>query len=169
MKSIYKVCVPAIAAIFVFSPVAAIAQSSPAVKEDKAQLKTDESALHREQKRLKSDRSTMKSDRMEGKMAAESKDAERVYKDRQGIKGEYKDISADKPGSPQMKADKSALQREEKQLNTAESRMKADKAEGKMAAESRDAEKVYKDSQAIKGERKDIAADKAKLGSDRKN
>ena len=36
-----------------------------------------------------------------------------------------------------------------------------------MAAESKDAEKVYKDQQAVKGEKKDIAADTAKLKADR--
>ncbi len=146
MKSIYKVCVPAIAAVFAFSPVAAIAQPSLAVKEDKAQLKADESALQREQKQLKSDQAMMKEDRLEGKMVAESRDSMRVYRDRQGITGEEKDIGNDQPGSLQMKADKTALQREEKQLSTDEARMKTDKSEGKMAAESRDSEKVYRDS-----------------------
>ena len=47
-------------------------------------------------------------------MAAESKDAERVYKDQQAIKGEKKDIAADKPGSLQMKSDKAALQKRRK-------------------------------------------------------
>jgi hypothetical protein len=46
--------------------------------------------------------------------------------------------------------------------------MKADKKEGKMAAESKDAEKVYKDKQAVKGQQKDIAADKANLKADQK-
>jgi hypothetical protein len=169
MKSIYKVCVPAIAALFVLSPVAAAVQSPSAIQEDKVQLKWDESALQREEKQLKSDQVMMKSDRMEGKMAAESRDAERIYRDRQGIKGENKDISADQLGSPQMKEDKSALLREEQRLGTDESTMKTDKAEGKMAAESRDSEKVYKDSQAIKAEKQDIAADEEKLKSDQKN
>ena len=38
----------------------------------------------------------------------------------------------------------------------------------KMAAESKDAEKVYKDKQAIKGEKKDMAQDKANLKADMK-
>ena len=42
-------------------------------------------------------------------------------------------------------------------------RLKADKAEGKMSAESKDSEKVYKDKQNIKGEKKDIVTDKANL------
>jgi hypothetical protein len=42
-------------------------------------------------------------------------------------------------------------------------KLKADSASGRMAAESKDAEKNYKDQQAIKGEKTDIASDKAKL------
>jgi hypothetical protein len=37
---------------------------------------------------------------------------------------------------------------------------------GKMAAESRDAERVYMDRQAVKAEEKQIVADKAKLHAD---
>lgn len=70
--------------------------------------------------------------------------------------------------SAQMKADEHALAREKMQLKTDQKVQKADTGEGKMAAESKDAEKVYKDSQNIKGEKKDIAADKANLKADQK-
>ncbi len=40
--------------------------------------------------------------------------------------------------------------------------MKSGKAAGKMVAESKDSEQVYKDSQNIKGEKKGIAADPKK-------
>ncbi len=50
----------------------------------------------------------------------------------------------------------------------ARAQLKADKAEGKMAAESKDAEKVYKDKQAVKGMKKDIETDKANLKADEK-
>ena len=46
--------------------------------------------------------------------------------------------------------------------------MKADTKEGKMAAESKDAERVYKDQQNVKGEKKDIAGDKANLKAEQK-
>lgn len=78
------------------------------------------------------------------------------------IKGEKKDIAADKQASLQMQSDKAALQRQIKRLEVAEARLKAGTKEGKMAAESKDAENVYKDKQAIKGEKKDIATDQKK-------
>ncbi len=148
--------------------VAASVQPSPAVKEDQAQLKSDKAALHRQIKRLEADEARLKSDTASGKMSAESKDAYEVYQARQAIKGEKKDIAADKAASLQMRSDKTALHRQIKRLEAAEARPKADTEEGKMAAESKDAEKVYKDQQAIKGEKKDIAANKAKLNADQK-
>ena len=163
MNTIYRACLLAIAMAFVFASVAISAQPSLAVKENQAQLKVDKAALQRLIKRLDADEARMKADKAEGKMSAESKDAYEVYRAKQATKGEEKDIAADKTASLQMKADKAALKRQIKRLEAAEARMKADKAEGKMAAESKDSEKVYKDQQAVKGEKKDIAADKANL------
>lgn len=60
------------------------------------------------------------------------------------------------------------MRREEKQLKTDQKTLRADTKAGKMAAESADAEKVYKDGRYIKGEEKEIAADKAKLKADQK-
>jgi hypothetical protein len=168
MRSIYKACLPAVAAAFAFAAVAAFAQPSPAVKEDKAQMKSDKSELQRDKKQLKADKRKLKSDKASGRMAAESKDSQKVNRDRQTIKGEKKDIAADKPGSLQMKSDKAALQREKKQLKADKAKRKSDKAAGKMAAESKDSAKVNKDRQNIKGDKKDIAADKAKLKADEK-
>ena len=87
---------------------AKVTTQSPAVKEDKAQMKADESALKREKAQMKSDQKTLKADTKEGKMAAESKDADKVYKDKRDIKGEKKDIAGDTAGSLQMKSDKAA-------------------------------------------------------------
>lgn len=169
IKSIYKVCIPALAAAFAFAAVTATARPSLAVKEDAAQLKSDKAALERQIKRLDADEARLKSDTASGRMSAESKDAYEVYQDRQAVKGEKKDIAVDKVASLQMKSDKAALHRQIKRLEAAEARLKADKAEGKMAAESKDSERVYKDQQAIKGEKKDIAADTTELNADQKN
>lgn len=147
---------------------AVTAQPSLAVNEDAAQLKSDKAALQRQLKRLEADEARLKSDTASGRMSAESKDAWEVYQARQAVKGEKKDIAADKAVSLQMKSDKATLQRQIKRLEVAEARLKADTREGKMAAESKDAQKVYQDQQAIKGERKDFAADKAKLKVDEK-
>lgn len=140
----------------------AIAQGSLTVKDAMAQLKADEAGLQRALKRLKVDEAKLKSDTASGRMSAESKDAMKVYTDENFDKGEKKDIAADKSGSLQMKFDKAALQRAMKRLDTDEATLKSDTASGRMSAESKDAMKVYTDGKAAKGEKKDIAADKAK-------
>ncbi len=167
MKSIHKACVLAVAAAVAFATGTAFAQSL-AVKEDAAQLKSDKAALQRQIKRLKADDARLKSDTASGRMSAESKDAYEVYKSQQAIEGEKKDIAADTPASLQMNSDKAALQRQIKRLAAAEARLKSDTMSGKMAAESKDAEKIYKDRQAITAEGTQIAADKAKLKADQK-
>jgi hypothetical protein len=164
MKTNYRLRIPAVtmAFAFTFAAITAIAQPSVAVKEDPAQLNSDKAALQRQINRLDADAARLKSDTASGRMSAESKDAYAVYHDRQGIKGGKKDMATDKKGSLQMKSDKAALQRQIKRLDLAEVRLRTDSKEGRMAAESRDAEKVYKDKQAIKGEKKDIASDPKK-------
>ena len=72
------------------------------------------------------------------------------------------------PGSVQMKAAQEALQRQTKQLRRAEARFEADAKSGKMAAESTDSERVYRDAQAVNAEGKQIAKDSAKLVSDQR-
>ena len=52
----------------------------------------------------------------------------KVYTDRQFVKGEKTDIAADKTGSLQMKADKTALQRALKRLEGDEATLKSDTA-----------------------------------------
>jgi len=146
-----------------FASGATLAQTHHPVKESAAQLKTDKAALNRQLKRLQADEARLQSDAAAGRMSAESRDAYAVYNAKQAVAGEAKDIAADKDASMQMKADEAALQRQIKRLEAAEARLKADKEEGKMAAMSRDSEKVYKDQQAIKGERTDLSADQAKL------
>lgn len=166
-KTVYKACLPLISAVLAFSAVTAHAYSSPSIKGDQAQLASDKSALQREITRLDADDARLNADTTSGRMSAESKDAFSVYKDQQSVAGEKKDIAADKMGTLQMKSDKAALQREYKGLNLAEATLKTDTREGKMAAESPDAEKVYRDRQAIMGELKDIDADNAKLNTDK--
>lgn len=168
MKSIYKSCLPALAAAFAFAAVTAFAQPPLAVKEDAAQLKSDKATLQREIKRLQTDQARLKSDTASGRMSAESKDAYAVYTTKQAITGDAKDIAADKASSLQMKSDEAVLQRQVRRLEAAEARLKPDTEEGKMAAESKDAEKVYKDQQAVKGEKKDIAADNTNLKADQR-
>ena len=75
---------------------------------------------------------------------------------------------ADKAGSLQMTSDRAALQRQINRLDVAEARLKSDTASGRMAAESKDAEKVYTELQNIKSADKQIAVDKAALTADQK-
>jgi hypothetical protein len=145
---------------------AATAQHALAVKEDAAQLRADKAALNRQLQRMEADEASLKADSAAGRMSAESRDAYAVYLDRQAIKGGKRDLSADKAASLQMREDKAALHRQIKRLEMAEARLKADTKEGKMAAVSKDAEKVYLDRQAAKAEAKQVAADKAKLKAD---
>ena len=158
----------AIVAALALSAVAATAQPSLSIKEDTMQLKSDKASLQRQIKRLDADEARLKADTASGRMSAESKDAFAVYQARQSVSGEKNQIGIDKEASLQMKADKEALQRQIKRLELAEARLKADTEEGKMAAESKDAEKVYKDQQNVKGEKKVIVTDKSKLKADEK-
>lgn len=168
LKSINKACMSAVAAAFAFAAVTATAQPSPAVREDTAQMTLDKAALQRQITRLDADEARLKADTASGKMSAESKDAFAVYQAKEAIKGENHTIATDKAASLQMTSDKAALQRQLKRLDLAEARLKSDTASGRMAAESKDAERVYKDQQALKGEKKDIAADASKLIADQK-
>jgi hypothetical protein len=143
-------------------PVAA-AQPSLALAEAAAQLKSDKAALERAHRRLEIDEAKLKSDIASGRMSAESKDAMKVYTEEQFVKGDKTDIATDKTGSLQMKADKTALQRALKRLEGDEATLKSDTASGRMSAESKDAMKVYTDEHFVKGEKTDIAADKAKV------
>jgi len=79
-----------------------------------------------------------------------------------------KDLAADRPDSVQKKYDEAALRFEEEQLKAAKAKLIADTKEGRMAAESRDAERVSQDWHAVKGEQKDFLMDAAKLQADRK-
>lgn len=147
---------------------AAIAQPSLAVQEDSAQLKSDIASLQRQVERLKAAEATLTANTASGRMSATSKDEKKDYDDRQFIQGEKKDIAADVPGSLQMKVDKAALQRALRRMEADEAALKSDTASGRMSAESKDAFKVYTDLQAVKGEKTDIATDKAKLQADQK-
>ena len=138
----------------------AAAPTAATVKEEKAQLKADESALLAKQRQWKADEAKYKADKAAGRLAGISPDALKVYKDQQAINGESKDLAADKRGSLQMKMDKAALTHEEKQLAADKAALRKDRLEGKMAAQSADAEKAYKDLQFINGERKEISAER---------
>jgi hypothetical protein len=66
------------------------------------QMKADKAALQRQIKRLEAAEARLKENTKEGRMSAESKDSEKVYEDKQNVKGLKKDIAADKAN---LKAD----------------------------------------------------------------
>lgn len=157
---------PLLGAVFValaYSTLAATAQPSIDAKEDAMQLKSDKASLQRQVKRLDADEARLKADTAAGRMSAESKDAFAIYQSRKAVTGEKSQIGIDQEGSLQMKSDKDALQRQIKRLELAEARLKADTGEGKMAAESRDGEKVLKDKESVTAEKKAIATDKSNM------
>jgi hypothetical protein len=166
MKLIYKIGATLIALASVSGN--AMAQGVSAAKEDTAQLQSDKAALQRQINRLNADEASLKSDTASGRMSAESKDAYQIYTGKQAIEGRKKDLAADKAGSMQMKSDKAALQRQIKRLDVAEARLKGDTDAGKMASMSRDSEKIYKDKQAVDGEKKAMATDSMKIKADKK-
>ena len=110
MRSIKQPRSCAIVAALAFTAAAAIAQTSPSVKEDTMQLKSDKASLQRQITRLDADEARLKADTASGRMSAESKDAFAVYQARQSVSSENKQIGIDKEASLQMKADKEALQ-----------------------------------------------------------
>jgi hypothetical protein len=102
-------------------------------------------------------------------MAAESPDEEKIYRDRQAVSGARKDVAGDEPDSLQRKSDTTTLRRENEISNADARRWAADSDSGRMAAESPDAEKVYRDQQAVKRQENAIATDRARLKADQKN
>lgn len=171
MKIAYKSIAVAVAAAFSCgTALAHTPAGTQAYRRDQMQLQADKAALKREENQLRADLRTLSADTKEGKMAAMSKDAERVYQDREAIYGEKTmEIPGDEPGSLQMQSDEAALKREQARLNADIHRLKADTKEGRMAAMSPDAEKAYQDRQAVKGEKMDIAHDLAQLKADQKS
>lgn len=137
------------------------------LKEDLMQLHADKQALQRQLNRLDADQARMKADAAEGRMSAESRDAYKVYATEQAIQGEAKAMQADKATSLQMKADKAALQRQIQRLDMAEARLKGDAQSGRMAAQSKDAQQVYRDQQFARGEAAQIAEDRAAVHEDK--
>ena len=162
MQSIYKISGLTVATVLALSGGVSFAASTLATRESASQLKADKAALQRQIKRLDADEERLKTDSASGRMSAESKDAYEVYRSEKAVKGEKGQVGKDKVASLQMEADKAALQRQMKRLDVAELRLKADAKEGRMAAESKDAERVYKDRQAVNGEKKAIANDMKK-------
>lgn len=136
-------------------------------KHDVAQLKADQAALQRQIKRLQADQRQLQSDRAHGKMAAVSKDEYSVIKASRAIAGTARMLPTDLSNPQQLQADEAALKRQVKRLDAALKTLQDDTEGGKMAAMSKDAEKVYKDRQAYAAEKAMIASDKAKLETDR--
>ena len=143
------------------------AQTSSAVQ-DKAQLKADQTSLAQDKAAAAKDEAALRTDKADGRMAGQSRDAMRVHTDRQDIKGLKKDLASEHKPSPQRKADRANLRHEKTKLAHDQATLKSDSKRGLMAATSPDREKVYRDRQAIKGEEKDLAADKAALAKDAK-
>lgn len=154
------------ATLVAFASVAASAATTTATQEDSAQLKADQSSLMREEAKAAQDEAKLHKDKQEGRMAAQSKDSMRVYHDQQNLKGIKKDIASDHPASAQLKEDRKFQQTEQAKLKTDQQRLVRDRKEGRMAAVSPDEEKVYHDRQAIKGQKKAVAADEANLRKD---
>ena len=143
------------------------AQTS-AAQEDKAQLKSDQTALTQEQQKLKTDAAKLKSYQRSGRMAAESPDAERIYKDRQAVKGQKRAYAANTPPPLQTAADREAVKIASDAVRAATKREKFDASHGRMAAESKDSFRVYQDQRAITSEEKDIATGKIDVAADAK-
>lgn len=165
-NAIRAIRLPAVAAALALASLTAAAQPAAAVKQDALQLKADQEALQDELRQLKADEAKLESDAASGRMSATSSDSYEVYLDRRAIAGEKKDIARDRPGSLQMKTDREALDRQVAQLRLDEKHLKSDAAEGRLAATSPDAQRVYDDRRAIKAERIQIAADRARLQAD---
>ena len=127
---------PFAGAAYATAPAAPAAPSPVSIKEAKAQLQADEAALSAEERQLKADEAKLRADRAAGRLAGMSPDALKVYKDQQAINEETKVIALDAPRSLQWKADKAALRIEEKLLAADKATLRADKIDGKMAAQS---------------------------------
>jgi len=137
----------AAAVLLALGPTLSMAQTTPK-QEDRAQLNADLASLASERAQLSTDTQARKADKAEGKMAAESRDSMRVYRDRKAVRGEAKDLRADQPGSLQSKMDRKDRKQEQAKLTTDEQRLKNDRAHGRMVATSPDGEKIYRDQQA---------------------
>jgi len=153
------------ATLFALGSMAASAATT-AMQDDSAQLKADQYSVVREDAKAAKDETRLHKDKQEGRMAAQSKDSMRVYHDQQNLKGIKKDIASDHPASAQLKEDHKFQNAEQAKLKTDAHRLTRDRKEGRMAAVSPDAEKVYQDKQAIKGQEKAVATDETKLRKD---
>lgn len=167
MKRAARISSLAFASALSLASLAAWAQTSAAVQ-DKAQLKADQTALTQDKAAAAKDEAALKMDKSDGRMAGQSRDSMRVFTDKQDIKGLKKDLASEHKPSLQRKADRSNLRHEKAKLAHDQAAMKSDSKRGLMAATSPAGEKVFRDKQAIKGEKKDIAADKAELARDAK-
>jgi len=157
----------AAAATLTLGAAGAWAQVSP-TQEDRSQLAADRAALARERSAAAADEARLRRDKAEGRMAAESKDSMRVYRDQRAIAGIKKDLAHDHPGTPQEKTDRAFLAREHKALASDTKRLERDRAQGRMDAISPDAARVQQDRRAIAGQEKAIAEDKAELRADQR-
>lgn len=167
MKHAIRIGSLALASALSLASAAAWAQT-PTAQQDKAQLKADQTTLIQDKAAAAKDEAALRLDKADGRMAGQSRDSMHVYTDKQDIKGLKKDIASDHKPSLQRKADKTSLRHEEAKLAHDKTALKSGRKEGLLAATSPDGEKVYRDKQAIKGEEKDIAADKAALSKDAK-
>lgn len=156
----------AIASTLALMPALASAQVTPR-QEDHAQLKADQAALQGERAQLKSDTATLRAGKAKGQMAAESRDTLRIHNDRQDIRSKTKDLAADTARPQRRQADRAELTADQAKLKTDQRQRHFDKLHGRMAATSPDAEKVYRDQQAIRGQEKAIASDQASLRATR--
>ncbi|NLZ41323.1 MAG: hypothetical protein GX886_08745 [Comamonadaceae bacterium] len=157
----------AAAAALTLGAAGAWAQVSP-TQEDRSQLAADRAALARERAGAAADEARLRRDKAEGRMAAESKDSMRVYRDQRAITGIKKDLAHDRPGTLQDKTDRAFLAGEHKALASDTKRLERNRAQGRMEATSPDAARVQQDRRAIAGQEKAIAEDKADLRADQR-
>ena len=118
-------------------------------------------------KRMETDEARPKTDIASRPMSVESRNAFEAYKVKRAIACQTENTAADAVSSLQTKAERTALKRKIRRLELAEARLKADTCEEKKSAESPDAEKEYRDKQAVNGERKDIKDAQETLGRDK--
>lgn len=167
MKTPLRATAIAVASIATMGSASAWANTTP-VQERRVQLKADQVSLAAEKSQFVKDQVALNYDRAHDIMLADSPDSMRVYRDEKAINGAKKDLTVDPLHSKQMRTDQAYLKSEESKLNTAQHELKRDANAGRMSATSPDAEKVYQDKLAIRGQKMALATDKTQLRTDLK-
>lgn len=158
MQFKYRIGMRAIALAFAIGAATAGAQSALEIRQDRLQLQSDRAALQRQIARLAADEARLKADTASGKMSAQSKDAYAVYQAELAAKGAMDNVNAYTTASPQIRADKAALQRQMRLLEIAEAKLKSAKASGLASAESKGSTEIARSQLDVKGAQKAVAS-----------